>query len=144
MKSYMAKTGKVDQKWLLIDAEELVLGRLASSVATILMGKHKPIYTPHVDTGDYVIIVNAEKIRVTGKKDDQKMYDYYTSYPGGHKYVTFADMMENKPEKVVELAVKRMLPKSKLGRAMLKKLKIYRGAEHDNIAQQPEKLELSL
>ncbi len=144
MKSYMAKTGEVDQKWLLIDADELVLGRLASSVATILMGKHKPIYTPHVDTGDYVIIVNAEKIKVTGKKDDQKMYDYYTRYPGGHKYITFADMMENKPEKVVELAVKRMLPKSKLGRAMLKKLKIYRGAEHDNIAQQPEKLELSL
>jgi large subunit ribosomal protein L13 len=143
MKSFMAKNGQVDQKWLLIDADELVLGRLASSVATILMGKHKPIYTPHVDTGDYVIVVNAEKIRVTGRKSDQKMYDYYTRYPGGHKYITFDDMMENKPEKVVELAVKRMLPKNKLGRDMLKKLKIYRGPEHEHIAQQPETMELA-
>ncbi|MFI4912763.1 MAG: 50S ribosomal protein L13 [Sedimentisphaeraceae bacterium JB056] len=144
MKSFMAKNGEVDQKWLLVDAEDLVLGRLASSVATILMGKNKPTYTPHVDTGDYVIIVNAEKIKVTGRKKDQKMYDYYTRFPGGHKYVSFQDMMEDKPERVVELAVKRMLPKSKLGRSMLKKLKVYRGPEHDHIAQQPQKMELSI
>jgi large subunit ribosomal protein L13 len=143
MKSFMAKNGQVDQKWLLIDAEDLVLGRLASSVATILMGKNKPTYTPHVDTGDYVVVVNADKIRVTGRKKDQKTYDYYTRYPGGHKYVSFQEMMENKPERVVELAVKRMLPKNKLGRNMLKKLKIYRGPEHDHIAQQPEKMELA-
>jgi len=144
MKSYMAKNGQFTQKWLLIDAENLVLGRLAAAVAPMLMGKNKPTYTPHVDTGDYIIIVNADKIRVTGKKDEQKMYDYYTHYIGGHKYLTFAEMMEKKPEKVIELAVKRMLPKSKLGDNMLKKLKVYSGPEHDNIAQQPEKLELSL
>lgn len=144
MKTYMAKDGKFDQKWLLIDAQDLVLGRLAAAVAPILMGKNKPIYTPYVDTGDYVIIVNAEKIKVTGRKDEQKVYDYYTHFPGGHRYVTFAEMMEKKPEKVVELAVKRMLPKSKLGRAMLKKLKVYSGPEHEHVAQQPEKFEISM
>jgi len=107
------------------------------------MGKNKPIYTPHVDTGDYVIVVNAEKIRVTGKKAEQKQYNYYTYFPGGHKYVTFADMMAKKPEKVIELAVRRMLPKNRLGRKMLKKLKVYRGPEHDHQAQKPEKVELT-
>ncbi len=142
-KCYMAKNNEVDQKWLLIDAQDHVLGRLACSVATLLMGKHKPTYTPHIDTGDYVVVVNAEKIKVTGKKRYQKTYDYYTYFPGGHRYVSFEEMMEKKPEKVIELAVRRMLPKNKLGRDMLKKLKVVKGAEHNHIAQQPEKMELS-
>ncbi|MGE4285065.1 MAG: 50S ribosomal protein L13 [Phycisphaerae bacterium] len=142
MKSFMAKKGQVEQKWLLVDATDMVLGRLAVSVATILMGKHKPTYTPHVDTGDYVIIVNADKIKVTGKKADQKFYDYYTRYPGGRKVVSFKEMMEKKPEQVVRLAVKRMLPKTKMGDAMLGKLKIYSGPEHQQVAQMPEKIEL--
>ncbi len=142
MKTFMAKKNQVEQKWLLVDAEGAILGRMASKIAPMLMGKTKPTYTPHVDTGDYVIVVNADKVRVTGKKAQMKEYDYYTHYPGGHKFVSFADMMTKKPEKVVELAVKRMLPKNKLGRAMLKKLKVYRGPEHDNQAQKPEKIEL--
>ena len=142
MKCFMAKKNEVEQKWLLVDADDAVLGRLAAKIAPILMGKNKPIYTPYVDTGDYVIVVNAEKIKLTGKKADAKEYDYYTHYPGGHKYVSFADMLENKPEKVIELAVKRMMPKNKLGVAMLKKLKVYRGPEHENQAQKPEKIEL--
>ncbi|HUT31265.1 MAG TPA: 50S ribosomal protein L13 [Sedimentisphaerales bacterium] len=143
MKSFMAKKDECEGKWLLVDADNAVLGRMAAKIAPILMGKTKPTYTPHVDTGDYVIVVNAEKIRLTGKKAQQKEYDYYTGYPGGHKYVSFAEMMAKKPEKVVELAVRRMLPKNKLGRKMLKKLKIYRGPEHEHQAQKPEKLELS-
>lgn len=142
MKSFMAKKDQVEQKWLLVDADGAVLGRMASKIAPMLMGKTKPTYTPHVDTGDYVIVVNAEKIRVTGKKADMKEYDYYTHHPGGHKYVSFADMMEKKPERVVELAVKRMLPKNRLGRKMFKKLKVYRGSEHEHQAQRPEKIEL--
>lgn len=142
MKSFMAKKNEVEQKWLLVDADGSVLGRMASKIAPLLMGKNKPEYTPHVDVGDYVIVVNAEKVRVTGKKAEQKQYDYYTHYPGGHKYVSFADMMAKKPEKVVELAVRRMLPKNRLGRKMLKKLKVYRGSEHQHQAQQPEKIEL--
>jgi large subunit ribosomal protein L13 len=138
----MAKTNQVEQKWLLVDADGAVLGRLAAKIAPILMGKTKPTYTPHVDTGDYVIVVNAEKVKVTGKKADAKEYDYYTSYPGGHKYVSFADMMAKKPEKVIQLAVRRMLPKNRLGRQMLKKLKVYRGPEHEQQAQRPEKIEL--
>ncbi|OQA01165.1 MAG: 50S ribosomal protein L13 [Planctomycetes bacterium ADurb.Bin401] len=106
------------------------------------MGKHRPTYTPHVDTGDFVVVINADKIRLTGKKDEAKLYDYYTFYPGGHKYVSFKEMMEKKPEKVIELAVKRMLPKSALGARMLKKLKVYRGEEHKHAAQMPEKIEL--
>lgn len=142
MKSFMAKNGQVEHKWLLVDAEDLVLGRLAATVAPILMGKNKPTYTPHVDTGDYVIIVNAEKIRVTGKKADQKFYDYYTRHPGGLKIISFKEMMEKKPERIVELAVKRMLPKNKLGEAMFKKLKVYSGPEHGHAAQKPEIFEL--
>jgi len=143
MKSFMAKKDQVEQKWLLVDAEGAVLGRMAAKIAPILMGKNKPTYTPHVDTGDYVIVVNADKIKVTGKKADSKEYDYYTHYPGGHKYVSFADMMERKPEKVIQLAVRRMLPKNRLGRQMLKKLKVYRGPEHEQQAQRPEKIELN-
>jgi len=142
MKSFMAKKNEVEQQWLLVDAEGAILGRMAAKIAPILMGKTKPTYTPHVDTGDYVIVVNAEKIQVTGKKAQNKEYDYYTHHPGGHKYVSFADMMAKKPEKVIELAVRRMLPKNRLGRQMLKKLKVYRGPEHEQQAQRPEKIEL--
>jgi len=142
MKSFMAKKEQVEQKWLLVDADGVILGRMAAKIAPILMGKNKPTYTPHVDTGDFVIVVNAEKVQLTGKKAQTKEYDYYTHFPGGHKYVSFADMMAKKPEKVVELAIRRMLPKSKLGRKMLKKLKVYKGPEHENQAQKPEKIEL--
>ncbi|HPS54283.1 MAG TPA: 50S ribosomal protein L13 [Sedimentisphaerales bacterium] len=142
MKSFLAKKELVERKWLLIDAENLILGRMAARIAPILMGKTKPTYTPNVDTGDYVVVVNAEKIKVTGKKAEVKEYDYYTHFPGGHKYVSFAEMMEKKPEKVIELAIRRMMPKNKLAEAMMKKLKVYRGPEHENQAQKPEKIEL--
>lgn len=142
MKSFMAKKEQVEPKWLLVDADSAILGRLAAKIAPILMGKHKPTYTPHVDTGDYVIVLNAEKIKVTGKKAQNKEYDHYTHFPGGHKFVSFADMMARKPERVIELAVRRMLPKNKLAKQMLKKMKVYRGSEHEHQAQKPEKIEL--
>ena len=142
MKSYMAKKNQVEQKWLLVDAEEAILGRMAAEIAPVLMGKNKPTYTPHIDTGDFVIVINAEKVKVTGKKAEQKEYDYYSGYAGGHKYVSFAEMMERKPEKVIEMAVRRMLPKNRLGRQMLKKLKVYRGPSHEHQAQMPEKVDL--
>lgn len=142
MKSFMAKKNQVEQKWLLVNAEGAALGRMAAKIAPILMGKTKPTYTPHVDTGDYVIVVNAEKIKLTGKKAQVKEYESYSHYPGGHRYTSFADMMARKPEKVVELAVRRMMPKNALGRQMLKKLKVYRGPEHEHQAQRPEKIEL--
>ena len=142
MKSFMAKNDQVEQKWLLVDAEGAVLGRMAAKIAPMLMGKTKPTYTPHVDTGDYVIVVNADKVRVTGKKAQAKEYDYYTHHPGGHKYVSFADMMAKKPEKVIQMGVRRMVPKNRLGRKMLQKLKVYRGPEHEQQAQRPEKIEL--
>jgi large subunit ribosomal protein L13 len=142
MKSYMAKNAEVDQKWVLVDAEDVVLGRMAARIAPILMGKNKPTYTPHVDTGDYVVVVNASKIRLTGKKAELKEYEHYTRYPGGLKFVSFSDMMKKKPERVVELAVRRMLPKNKLGRHMLKKLKVYGGPAHEHQAQGPEKIDL--
>ena len=142
MKCFLAKKGQVEQKWLLVDAQNAVLGRLAVKLAMILMGKTKPTYTPNVDVGDYVIVINADKIRVTGRKAEAKEYDYYTLYPGGHKYVSFAEMMAKKPEKVVQMAVRRMLPKNKIARDFLKKLKIYKGAEHEHQAQKPQKIEL--
>lgn len=142
MKSFLAKKGQIEQKWLLVDAEGLVLGRMAAKIARILMGKTKPTYTPNVDTGDFVIVVNAAKVKVTGKKAQAKEYDFYSLYPGGHKYVSFAEMMTKKPEKVIEMAVRRMLPKNALARTMLRKLKVYRGSEHDHQAQKPEKIEL--
>jgi large subunit ribosomal protein L13 len=142
MKSYMAKKNEVEQKWLLVDAEDAILGRMAAEIAPVLMGKNKPTYTQHIDTGDFVIVINAEKIKVTGKKADQKEYDYYTHFPGGHKFISFAEMMERKPEKVIEMAVRRMLPKNRLGRQMLKKLKVYRGPSHEHQAQKPEKIDL--
>lgn len=138
MKSFMAKTNEVERKWYVIDAEDKVLGRLATEVATILSGKNKPIYTPHVDTGDYVIIINAEKIKLTGKKLEQKNYTYHTGHPGGLKQVPYKSLIESKPEKIIELAVKGMLPKSSLGRNMIKKLKVYSGPEHKHEAQMPE------
>ena len=143
MKSYMAKKNQVEQAWVLVDADGAVLGRMASKIAPMLMGKTKPCYTPHIDTGDYVIVVNAEKVKVTGKKAEQKQYDHYTHFPGGRKVVSFADMMEKKPEKVVELVVRRMMPKTRLGRQMLKKLKVYRGPSHEHQAQTPRRVDLS-
>ena len=143
MKSFMAKKNAVEQKWLVVDAEGAVLGRMAAQIAPILMGKTKPTYTPHVDVGDYVVVVNAEKVKVTGKKADQKIYDWYTHHPGGRKVASFSDMIDKRPERVVELAVRRMLPKNRLGRKMLKKLKVYRGPDHDHHAQKPERIELS-
>ncbi len=142
MKSFMAKKGQVPQRWYLVDAADAILGRMAAKISPMLMGKNKPEYTPHVDTGDFVVVVNADKIRLSGNKAETKQYDYYTHFPGGHKFVSFSEMMAKKPEKVVELAISRMLPKNKLGRQMLKKLKVYRGPEHEHQAQKPEKIEL--
>ncbi|QQY79382.1 LSU ribosomal protein L13P [Keratinibaculum paraultunense] len=138
MNSYMAKPNEIDRKWYVIDAEGKVLGRLASEVATILRGKHKPIYTPHVDTGDYVIIINADKVKLTGKKLEQKKYRYHTGYPGGLRTIPYSRMMKENPEKAIYLAVKGMLPKNRLGRKMIKKLRVYSGPEHNHEAQQPE------
>lgn len=138
MKSFMAKTNEVDRKWYVIDAENKVLGRLSTEIATILSGKNKPIYTPHVDTGDFVIIINAEKIKLTGKKMEQKNYTYHTGHPGGLKQIPYSKLIQDKPEKIIELAVKGMLPKSSLGRNMIKKLKVYGGSEHNHQAQNPE------
>jgi large subunit ribosomal protein L13 len=142
MKSFTAKKEDVEHKWHVVDADGAILGRLASKIAPVLMGKSKPIYTPNVDTGDYVIVVNAEKVKVMGKKAATKEYQSYTGYPGGQKSVSYEEMMAKRPEKVIEMAVKRMLPKNKLGRAMFKKLKVYRGPEHEHAAQKPEKLEV--
>ncbi|HEY8363196.1 MAG TPA: 50S ribosomal protein L13 [Tissierellaceae bacterium] len=138
MKSYMAKANEVDRKWYVIDAEGKVLGRLASEVAKILRGKHKPTYTPYVDTGDYVIVINADKVKLTGKKLEKKEYIYHTGYPGGLKRIPYEELLKRKPEKVIELAVKGMLPKNRLGRKMFKKLKVYAGPEHKHQAQKPE------
>ncbi len=142
MKSYMAKKGEVERKWLLVDAEGQTLGRLASHIAPILMGKNKPTYTPNTDTGDYVVIINAEKVKVTGNKEITKEYSHYTHYPGGYKTTSYKKMIETYPERVIEFAVKRMLPKNKLGRDMIKKLKVYRGSEHNHQSQKPEKIEV--
>ena len=140
MKTYMANPDKIERKWYVVDAEGCTLGRLASEVAKVLRGKNKPEYTPHVDTGDYVIVVNADKISVTGKKLDQKVYYHHSDYVGGMKETTLREMMAKKPEKVVELAVKGMLPKGPLGRSMIKKLHVYAGPEHEQQAQKPEVL----
>jgi large subunit ribosomal protein L13 len=142
MKSFMAKKELVEHKWLLVDANGLVLGRMAAKIVPLLMGKTRPTYTPYVDTGDYVIIVNAGKVKVTGKKAEQIVYDYYTLYPGGHRFIKFAEMMTKNPERVIKLAVRRMLPKNKLGMKMLTRLKVYRGPDHEHQAQKPEKIEL--
>ena len=143
MSTYMPKPGEVSANWHVVDATGLVLGRLAARVATILQGKHKPTYTPHVDTGDFVIVINAEKVRITGRKADVKEYDTYSRYPGGRHLYSFKTMQRLHPEKIVELAVRRMLPKNKLGRNILGKLKIYRGATHPHSAQQPKELKFA-
>ena len=140
MKTFMASPATIDRKWYVVDAEGMTLGRLASEVAKVLRGKNKPIFTPHIDTGDYVIVVNAEKVKVTGKKLLQKVYYNHSDYVGGMKETTLKEMMAKKPEKVVELAVKGMLPKRPLGREMYTKLFVYAGPEHKHAAQKPEVL----
>ena len=140
MKSYMASPAPIERKWYVVDATGYTLGRLASEVAKVLRGKNKAIFTPHIDTGDYVIVINADKIKVTGKKMDQKVYYRHSDYVGGMKEATLREMMDKKPEKVIELAVKGMLPKGPLGRTMYKKLFVYAGAEHGHEAQKPEVL----
>ena len=142
MKTFMAKKEEIEKKWYIVDASDKVVGRLATKIATILRGKHKPIYTPHVDTGDFVIVVNAGKVKFTGNKLNKKKYYKHTGYMGGLKETTAKEMLEKKPEEVIRHAVKGMLPKNRLGRKLLKKLKIYRGEEHPHQAQQPEKLEI--
>ena len=141
MKSFMASPSTIERKWYVVDATGYTLGRLASEVAKVLRGKNKPIYTPHIDCGDYVIIVNADKVKVTGKKLDQKIYYHHSEYVGGMKETTLREMMAKKPEKVVKLAVKGMLPKGLLGKDMIKKLHVYAGPEHEQAAQKPEVLE---
>ena len=138
----MASPSTVERKWYVVDAEGKTLGRLASEVANVLRGKNKPTYTPHIDTGDYVIVVNAEKIQVTGKKLDQKIYYHHSEYVGGMKEATLREMMQKKPEFVITHAVKGMLPKGPLGRQMLKKLHVYAGQEHNHAAQKPETLDI--
>ncbi|PCH62544.1 MAG: 50S ribosomal protein L13 [SAR86 cluster bacterium] len=138
MKTYSAKPHEIEQSWLLIDAQDLILGRMATAIATRLRGKHKPEYTAHVDTGDFVVVINAEKVRVTGNKAKGKIYYSHSQYPGGLKSISFEKFQEKDPERVIKLAVKGMLPKTPLGRAMMKKLKIYAGTEHPHSAQQPQ------
>ena len=140
MKTFMASPATIDRKWYVVDATDMTLGRLASEVAKVLRGKNKPIFTPHIDTGDYVIVINAEKIKVTGKKLDQKVYHHHSDYVGGMKEATLREKLDKKPEEVIELAVKGMLPKGPLGRQMYTKLYVYAGPEHKHEAQKPEVL----
>ena len=141
MKSYMAKAEDVQRKWYVVDAADKTLGRLSSQIATVLRGKHKPTYTPNVDTGDFVIVINADKIVLTGNKLNDKLYRHHSLYPGGLKEISYKKIMAEKPELAVEEAERRMLPKGSLGRQMFKKLKVYRGTEHNHEAQKPEVLE---
>lgn len=140
--TFIAKKAEIERKWYVVDAEGQTLGRLASQVAAVLKGKNKPVYTPHLDTGDYVIVINADKIAVTGKKLDQKLYRKHSEYTGGFKETTLKEMMQKKPEQVIKHAVKGMLPKNTLGKDMLKKLHVYAGPEHKHEAQKPEVLEI--
>ena len=144
MKTFMASPSTIERKWYVVDASAYTLGRLASEVAAVLRGKNKPTFTPHIDTGDYVIVVNAEKVKITGKKLNQKIYYNHSEYVGGMKETTLKEMMEKKPEKVIELAVKGMLPKGPLGRAMFNKLHVYAGPDHAHQAQKPEVLKLNI
>ena len=136
-KTYLAKPGEVERKWLILDAEEKVLGKLAVKAAFILQGKHKPQYTPYIDVGDFIIVTNAKKIRVSGKKRSQKIYKRYTGYIGGLRQIPFEKVQQRHPERIIEQAVRRMLPKTRLGRQMFRKLKVYAGPEHPHVAQQP-------
>ncbi len=142
MRTFSAKPHEIEREWFVVDATGMTLGRLASRIATILRGKHKPIYTPHVDCGDFVIVVNADKIHVTGRKLDQKMYYRHSGYPGGLKQISLRDQLDKHPERVIRLAVRGMLPKNRLGRQMIKKLKVYAEPDHPHQAQQPKPLEL--
>lgn len=142
MKTYSAKPETVERQWYVVDAEGKALGRLASEIATRLRGKHKPVYTPHVDTGDYVIVVNAEKVRVTGRKETDKVYYHHSGFPGGIKSITLDKLREKAPHRIIETAVRGMLPKGPLGRDMFRKLRVYAGSEHNHAAQQPQPLEL--
>ena len=142
MKSYMASPATIERKWYVVDAADQTLGRLASQVASVLRGKNKPTYTPSMDTGDYVIVVNADKVKVTGKKLDKKVYYRHSDYVGGMKETTLKELMAKKPEDVINFAVKGMLPKGPLGRQMIKKLHVYAGPEHNHAAQKPEVLEI--
>ena len=142
MKTYSAKAETVERDWFLIDADGKTLGRLASEIARRLRGKHKAVYTPHVDTGDYIVVINAEKVKVTGNKAKNKMYYKHSGYLGGLKEINFEDLIQKAPERVIETAVKGMLPKNPLGRAMFRKLKVYAGAQHKHAAQQPQVLEI--
>ena len=142
MKTFSARPAAVDRQWFVVDATEQTLGRLASEIARRLRGKHKPIYTPHVDTGDYVIVVNADKVRVTGKKRTDKMYYRHSGYPGGLKSISFQRLVDKAPQRIIEHAVKGMLPKGPLGRAMFRKLKVFAGPEHQHNAQKPQSLTL--
>ena len=141
--TYFAKTGELDKTWHHVDADGKILGRIATEIATILMGKHRPEYTPHVDSGDWVIVTNAQNVVMTGRKLEQKTLQSFSGYPGGQKVRTYADVMEKHPERLIELAVTRMLPKGRLGRQMGKKLHVYKGAEHPHQAQQPMTLEIN-
>ena len=141
MKTYSAKPHEVDQNWLLVDADGQTLGRMASAIATRLKGKHKAEYTPHVDTGDFVVVINAEKVKVTGNKASDKMYHSHSGFPGGLKSISFEKLMDRTPEKAIQQAVKGMLPRTPLGRAMFKKLKVYAGSEHPHSAQQPQSVQ---
>ena len=141
-KCYQAKRGEVERKWFTVDADGKVLGRLSVKLATVLMGKHKPTYTPHVDTGDFVVVTNVDKIKLTGRKLEQMQYDYYTYYTSGHKVVPYTELIKKHPERVLKLAVRRMLPKSAMGRRLLTKLKVYRGSDHHHQAQQCQPLNL--
>ena len=142
MKTHVVKAGDIRRDWFVLDAQDLVLGRVASQVAHILKGKHKPIYSPHLDTGDHVVVINAEKLRLTGKKTEKKKYFTHSMYPGGMAWTSFRTMSESKPDRVLYLAVKGMLPRNRLGRAMMTKLKIYAGTEHPHVAQSPRTLTL--
>jgi large subunit ribosomal protein L13 len=142
MKTFSAKAADVKRDWYVVDASGKTLGRLASQLAFRLRGKHKPEYTPHVDTGDYIVVVNAEKVAVTGRKVSDKIYYHHTGYIGGLKHITFEQLIDKAPERIIQAAVKGMLPKNRLGRQMLKKLKVYAGPEHRHVAQQPVQLEL--
>lgn len=142
--TFMANAGNIERKWFVVDAEGRTLGRLAAEVAKVLRGKHKPTFTPHVDTGDYVIVVNAAKVKLTGKKLIQKTYFRHSGYPGGAKFTQAGHMLETRPERVVEMAVRGMLPKNKLGEQMYRKLNVYAGAEHPHQAQKPEELKLDI
>ena len=142
MKTFSAKPAEVRRDWFVIDATGKTLGRMATEIAMRLRGKHKPEYTPHVDTGDYIVVVNAEKVAVTGNKQNDKMYHRHSGYPGGIKSMSFEKMVQHAPERIIEIAVKGMLPKNPLGRAMFKKLKVYSGPDHNHVAQQPKVLEI--